>query len=97
MDQNSFLENDYIKIWFDHETYMPNKVYFKERDLEMDFDVKMMRYPTSKSDSGAYIFAPRTKAKHVKTRVSSAFIFKSDDNHPGNFQEKVMIFLQSSY
>lgn len=85
MDPNTTLENDYVKIWFDIETYMPNRIYFKERDLEMDLDVKMMRYPTSKSDSGAYIFAPRTKAKHIRTRVSAAYIYKNDEDHQGNF------------
>ena len=51
-----------------------------------------MRYPNSKSESGAYIHSPYTKAQPLKVTILGAFLIKSDE-----FHDKIVVFYKSSY
>jgi len=60
--KNKILENDEVKIILDDDqgTFLPKQIYFKRIDQTIDLEMEFVRYPTIKSESGAYISAPRS-------------------------------------
>ena len=59
--------------------------------MTLDLSLEIIRYPNSKSDSGAYIHAPYTKPQPLKVTILGAFLIHSD------FHDKIVVFYKSSY
>jgi hypothetical protein len=91
IDESTFLENDQIRVDFDKKTFYPNKILFKNKSLSLDLSLEIIRYPNSKSESGAYIHAPYTKPQPLKMKILGAFLIQSD------FHDKIVVFYKSSY
>ena len=73
-----YLENEDIILWFNHRTYLPSKIFFKKLNQTIDIDMQFVRYPSSSSDSGAYIFAPRSKAIPLSLQIIDAKFMQQD-------------------
>jgi len=61
--------------------------------------MQFIRYPTAVSDSGAYIFAPRTTAVNIDLEIIDAKVVNHDRQDPNDqyIQQKLLIFYKSQY
>ena len=91
LDENSVLENDELLVQFDRRTFMPNEIYFKSLDQKVNLEMQVIRYPTTNSQSGAYIFAPKDEGIPLKLQILDAFILQGDD------QDRLIVFYKSRY
>ena len=62
------LQNEDLTVSFD-KYYLPNKLHFKKLGQTIDLKMSIVRYPTSLSESGAYIMAPRRQAVPIKLQI----------------------------
>ena len=53
--------------------------------------MQVIRYPTTNSQSGAYIFAPKEEGIPLKLQIIDAFILEGDD------QDRIIVFYKSRY
>lgn len=70
---------------------MPKSILFKRLDQKVNLNIEIIRYPTSNSESGAYIFAPKDEGVPLRLQVIDATILTGDD------QDRIIIFYKSRY
>jgi hypothetical protein len=52
---------------------MPSKLIYKEQNVEIDINTEIIRYSSSYSESGAYIFAPGMNGRPLKLQPLDIF------------------------
>lgn len=90
-DDEVVLENDVVRFSLSRKTYMPERLFDKTLQKGVKLEAALMRHQTSNSESGAYIFAPRTEAKEMKLQVIDVKFFDS------KLVKKVLVFYKSPY
>ena len=85
------LENDLVRFQLSNKTFMPELLYDKTINKTVKLDVKFMRHQTSYSESGAYIFAPRSEARPMKLHVIDVKVVRS------GIVQKVLVFYKTPY
>jgi len=56
---------------------MPSKLTYKEQNVEIDINTEIIRYSSSNSESGAYIFAPGSNGRPLKVQTLDIFYLES--------------------
>lgn len=95
------LENEELRVELDEQggSYLPSQIYFKELDVAVDVETQFVRYPATVTDSGAYIFAPRSRAVPLHLDVIDAKLLNTERGGEGDHyvQKKLVIFFRSHY
>lgn len=95
------LENDELRVELDEKegSFLPSEIYFKQLDVVLDVETQFVRYPATVTDSGAYIFAPRSRAVPLHLDVIDAKLLNTERGGEGDqyVQKKLVIFFRSHY
>jgi len=71
---------------------MVNKIFVKKFNQTLDVELSIVRYPSSKSESGSYIFAPfEAEPLTLDLTVIEAYKYETE------VHEKLLLFIKSSY